>query len=288
MSKAEKNHQIKQITKELLERLQSQRIEHAGAEFELEQQSRHESDSSSLADEKEIHNKLSQILHLIGDDGSRDELGEDLVRNEDEFSRRIVEDALEGNTDEDLAMYAIAADELAEEDLDVEAEMQKLAYEYFHCGEEEKESEQDEEEIKFQARAAEIREMAKRFVPSKLSGDYRCPNAGYYGGFTYTDAALLKRLRSAATEIVKMVGKKLFSGSTDLTKISFPIKCMAPISTLEIMPTLQSTMVVYLNKAASISDPLERMKLVMAHNLSFFYKEKIFEKPLNPILGETF
>ena len=84
-----------------------------------------------------------------------------------------------------------------------------------------------------------------------------------------------------------MVGKKLFSGQTDLTRISFPIKCMAPISTLEIMPTLQSTMCVYLNKAASIQDPLERIKLLIAHNLSFFYKEKIFEKPLNPILGET-
>ena len=54
------------------------------------------------------------------------------------------------------------------------------------------------------------------------------------------------------------------------------------------MPTLQSTMSVYLNKAASITDPIERLKLVMAHNLSFFVKEKIFEKPLNPILGETY
>ena len=72
-----------------------------------------------------------------------------------------------------------------------------------------------------------------------------------------------------------MIGKKIFSGKMDLTRISFPIKCMAPISTLELMPTLQSTMVVYLNKAASISDPLERMKLLMTHNISFFYKEKI-------------
>jgi len=98
----------------------------------------------------------------------------------------------------------------------------------------------------------------------------------------------MKKLRSAATEVVKMIGKKIFSGKMDLTRISFPIKCMAPISTLELMPTLQSTMVVYLNKAASISDPLERMKLLMTHNISFFYKEKIFEKPLNPILGETY
>ena len=63
---------------------------------------------------------------------------------------------------------------------------------------------------------------------------------------------------------------------------------MCPVSTLEIMPTLQSTMVIYLNKAAAITDPLERMKLVITHNISFFYKEKIWEKPLNPILGETY
>lgn len=85
-----------------------------------------------------------------------------------------------------------------------------------------------------------------------------------------------------------MIGKKLFSGSIDLTRISFPIKCMAPISTLELQPTLQSTMPILLNYAASISDPVERMKLVMTHSISFFYKEKIFEKPLNPILGETY
>ena len=200
----------------------------------------------------------------------------------------MVEETFEDNANEDLDMYAIAADELAEGDLDVEEEMQKLAMEYFLIEEEEKEDEIDEEEIRFSERAAELRQIAKCFAPSQLSGDYRCPNAGYYGGFTCTDAALMKRLRSALTEIVKMVGKKLFSGSIDLTKISFPIKCMCPVSTLELMPTLQTTMVVYLNKAASISDPLERMKLVMAHNLSFFYKEKIFEKPLNPILGETF
>jgi len=80
--------------------------------------------------------------------------------------------------------------------------------------------------------------MAKNWEVSTLDGAHRCPTAGYYGGFACTDTVLMKRLRSAATEIVKMVGKKLFSGKTDLTKISFPIKCMAPISTLELMPTL--------------------------------------------------
>ena len=98
----------------------------------------------------------------------------------------------------------------------------------------------------------------------------------------------MSRLRGSATEILKMVGKKLFSGNFDLTKISFPIKCMGPITTLEIMPTLQSTMAIYLNYAASQPDPIERMKLLMSHNICYLFKENVWDKPLNPILGETY
>jgi len=43
-----------------------------------------------------------------------------------------------------------------------------------------------------------------------------------------------------------------------------------------------------LNKAASINDPLERFKLVMVSSVAFMYPSKIYEKPLNPVLGETY
>ena len=145
---------------------------------------------------------------------------------------------------------------MEDDELDIEAEMQKLKQEFFlneaEEEEEKKQAEPTEEERQRMARALELVEQAKQFQISALTDYHRAPNAGYYGGFSCTDTVLLKRLRSAATEIVKMIGKKLFSGKTDLTKISFPIKCMAPISTLELMPTLQSTMVIYLNKAAAI------------------------------------
>ena len=62
MTKAEKNQQIKQITQELLDRLNSNAQADGSptrAITDMDQQSRHESDTSSLADEKEIHNKLS-------------------------------------------------------------------------------------------------------------------------------------------------------------------------------------------------------------------------------------
>jgi len=108
ISKAEKNQQIKQITQELLDRLASQgKNDHAAdSDLAIEQQSRHESDSSSLAEEKEIHNKLTQILNLIGDDRHRDESGEEFVRSEEEFSQRIVDDVLDDNS-EDLDLYQI-------------------------------------------------------------------------------------------------------------------------------------------------------------------------------------
>jgi len=216
---------------------------------------------------------------------------EGLVRSEEEFSRTMAEELFDGVDDvmsDNLDLYQIQADEL-DDDLDMETELQKLALEFFPEEEEEKIAEvQTEADRLFEERARQIIEMSAQFSPCSLSGDHKCANAGYYGGFSCTDKALMSRLRSAASEIVKAVGKKLFSGNFDLTKISFPIKCMAPVSTLELMPTLQSTMPIYLNRAAMTSDPVERMKLVISHSISFFYKEKIFEKPLNPILGETF
>lgn len=262
-------------------------------DMSMEQQSRHESDTTSVTDEKEIHNKLIQILNLIGDEsGSPIEAGGDIVCSEEEFAKKMAEEVNDESSeggDNDLDLYQIQTDELEEEDLDFEAEMKKLAPQFFTQEEEsKKEDELSEVDLERMQKAQQLIEYAREFAPSSLTGDHKCPKAGYYGGFSCTDAVLLKRLRSAATEIVKMIGKKIFSGKMDLTKISFPIKCMGPITTLELMPTLQSTMVVYLNKAAAIQDPVERMKLLMTHNISFFYKEKIFDKPLNPILGETY
>lgn len=44
----------------------------------------------------------------------------------------------------------------------------------------------------------------------------------------------------------------------------------------------------YLAAAAYTSDPINRMKLVMTANIAFLYPSHNFEKPLNPVLGETF
>jgi len=62
---------------------------------------------------------------------------------------------------------------------------------------------------------------------------------------------------------------------------------MIPLSGLE--KALYSTCLfpLYMNKAASISDPIERMKLLICASIGHFYINLSFLKPLNPILGET-
>lgn len=84
------------------------------------------------------------------------------------------------------------------------------------------------------------------------------------------------------------MGKKILNGNFNLMSISFPIKCMGALTVLEVMPTAFTCCSVYLNKAASITDPLERMKLTMASSIAFMFPTKIWDKPLNPVLGETY
>lgn len=129
---------------------------------------------------------------------------------------------------------------------------------------------------------------AHKFQPFAYTDDYRIKDAAYWGGFQLLDSDLTWRLRGAFTEVIKKAGKSILSGNFNLVNLSFPIKGMMPLSLLELMPNSFSTCCTYLQKAASISDPVERMKLVMAVGISFMLPNQGFEKPLNPVLGETY
>lgn len=63
---------------------------------------------------------------------------------------------------------------------------------------------------------------------------------------------------------------------------------MCPKSILETTATISGVHPFYLNAAALQSDPLERLKLLMTSTIAFLYPTHMFEKPLNPILGETY
>jgi len=80
----------------------------------------------------------------------------------------------------------------------------------------------------------------------------------------------------------------IISGKFELYKVSFPIKCMSSRSILSAVAKLCLHAPTYLNAAALTSDPVERMKNVITFSISYCYSAHTFEKPLNPILGETY
>ena len=74
----------------------------------------------------------------------------------------------------------------------------------------------------------------------------------------------------------------------ELYKLSFPIKCMSPKSILYAVSLMSIHAPTYLLAAALTDDPIERMKFVIVMSFSYIYPTHFFDKPLNPILGETY
>jgi len=56
----------------------------------------------------------------------------------------------------------------------------------------------------------------------------------------------------------------------NLTKVSFPIKCCIPKTALETSVHFSSLFPHFFNKAASLSDPVERMKYVISGLVASF------------------
>ena len=129
---------------------------------------------------------------------------------------------------------------------------------------------------------------AEKFRTSKLTDDYKDDLAYRKGGLALHDKDQASKLRSSGMEVVKQIGYKIFKADFNLTAISFPIKCMEPKTILEVLPLQQKVNWYYLNYAASVNDPVERLKAFMTANVVFLLKGNSFEKPLNPVLGETF
>ena len=59
-------------------------------------------------------------------------------------------------------------------------------------------------------------------------------------------------------------------------------------SVVEVVASLASVGPAYLNAAALSKDPVERLKYVMIASIAFIGNQHHWDKPLNPILGETF
>lgn len=133
----------------------------------------------------------------------------------------------------------------------------------------------------------ELVRAAREFQYSELKGDYRVSNCYKSGGFALLDNDVRDKLRSVAKEIIRQMGRKILNGDFNLTRVSFPIKCMQGNTALH--NCMKSTCMgpLYLTRAGISSDPIERIKLMITSNLSSFVYTSTFLKPLNPLLGET-
>ena len=99
---------------------------------------------------------------------------------------------------------------------------------------------------------------------------------------------ILTKYRGALKDLIKQVGRMIISGKFELYKVSFPIKCMSSRSILAAVAKLSLHAPTYMTAAALATDPIERMKNLVTFSISFCYSAHTFEKPLNPILGETY
>lgn len=102
-------------------------------------------------------------------------------------------------------------------------------------------SEENEEllikyKVKFpyiKAKNQEIWNNVKNFNVVNNKEDARCENSYKSGGQVCPDPETVKNIRSIGKDLIKEIGRKIISGSFNLTTISFPIKSMIPKSALE-------------------------------------------------------
>ena len=122
--------------------------------------------------------------------------------------------------------------------------------------------------------------MAESWGLSRHKDEYRVPPADETGGLPLIDEKVLSTLRAVAKEYLKELFGRIFRGNFNLTTISFPIKCMRPLSLLETFGNGGSLNPLYLNKAAILNDKIERIKYVIISQISTFYMTSNFLKPV--------
>lgn len=88
-------------------------------------------------------------------------------------------------------------------------------------------------------------------------------------------------------EIMGTVGSTIMRGEA-LIGISLPVRIFEPRSTLERLCDSWSLLPLYMANASCVTDPLERMKLVISFAIGGLYLGTKQLKPFNPLLGETY
>ncbi|OQR95431.1 oxysterol binding protein [Thraustotheca clavata] len=131
-------------------------------------------------------------------------------------------------------------------------------------------------------------------APSKLDGgvqDKHYWQRGFKlnkkGGVVFQDKEILKKQQGVVKDVMVQLGTQLLSGKLAV-RLSLPIRVFEPRSLLERVAEAWSYAPTYLTKAATSTDPIERMKHLMCFVVSGLHCCVNQNKPFNPILGETY
>jgi len=103
-----------------------------------------------------------------------------------------------------------------------------------------------------------------------------------------TDKQVVSKYRGAFKTLVGQIGSQILKGDFNLTTVSLPIKAMDYNSILQTVTTMATISSHFYTLAALSSDPYERMKLVITASIAYLEPTHHWNKPLNPILGETY
>ena len=124
-------------------------------------------------------------------------------------------------------------------------------------------------------------------IVTKYDSKFRPSVANKKGGLDFPNKEITSLLRSAATDLIGQIGRKLITGDFNLTTISFPIKVMIPLTILQgIARSLFQFP--YFCELAKDKDVLTKVKYTILASLTSFYCSTFFLKPMNPVLGETY
>lgn len=107
------------------------------------------------------------------------------------------------------------------------------------------------------------------------------------GHLNFINEEKLKEQHKTMSYILTKFAKNLLSGKSILN-ISLPVNIFSDLSILELTVRGFGFAPVFLEKAASISNPLERFKATIVFFIAYTNLYLEIEKPFNPILGETF
>lgn len=107
------------------------------------------------------------------------------------------------------------------------------------------------------------------------------------GGLKLTDKEVAKKQGGVLKEVIKSAGAKILEGKSAVS-LSLPVRIFEPRTNLERVTDMFLYAPTFLTVAAAQTDPVERLKYVVAFMVAGLHHAVGQLKPFNPILGETY